>query len=168
MLNFFFLSIRLSKKQTHSSNYYLDKKRNPLSVLSLPLKVTTSTTPNTLVYLVLPIFELPPKKGIHKALTLAVSTFFQFYLCKAHPRCVLSRFVHSHYCGEFHCISNLLTLLSILLLMNTWVVSDFKLLGIILLCTYYYMSFGANVSALLFRVYQEQSSSVTGDASAQF
>lgn len=61
MLSFFF-KYKAFKKQTHSSNYYLDKKLNSLSVLSVPLKVTTSMTPNTLVYLVLPIFELPKKK----------------------------------------------------------------------------------------------------------
>lgn len=62
MLNLKKKKYKAFKKQTHSSNYYLDKKLNSLSVLSVPLKVTTSTTPNTLVYLVLPIFELPKKK----------------------------------------------------------------------------------------------------------
>ena len=76
MLSFFF-KYKAFKKQTHSSNYYLDKKLNSLSVLSVPLKVTTSMTPNTLIYLVLPNFKLPKKKKwIQKALTLAVSTFF--------------------------------------------------------------------------------------------
>lgn len=168
MLNFF-SKYKASKKQTHSNNYDLDKKLNPLSVLSIPLKVTTSRTPKHPRLLSSAHFLTSPKKWITKHSLLLRPPFSQFYLYKAHPCCVLSRFVHSHSCGVFHCISNLLTLLSILLLMNTWVVFTFKLLGITLLYTYYYMSFGANVSALLlFRIYQERSSWVIGDASAQF